>query len=194
MFSKIGIVDLVSLIPFYVDLLGVFNINFLLVFRLLRLFRLVRVFDLLEYSRYHRELMVLSQALRNSRRKVSLFIIFVLIAVTILGTLMYLIEGKENGFVSIPKGIYWAVVTISTVGYGDVTPKTSLGQMIASALMLLGFSTIVVFTSIVGAEIYNQGSKKKQIKNDKECLDCGWEQHDDDAHYCKQCGSRLWDA
>ncbi|TAE46141.1 MAG: ion transporter [Cytophagales bacterium] len=194
MFSKMGYVDFLALLPFYFDMLGIFNVNFLLVMRLIRLFRLVRVFDLLEYSLYHRELMVLTQALRNSRRKISLFIISILISVTLLGTIMYLVEGKENGFVSIPKGIYWAVVTISTVGYGDVTPKTLPGQMIASALMLLGFSTIVVFTSIVGAEIYNQGNDKKKIIVDKECLDCGLDEHDNDAHYCKQCGGRLWDA
>ncbi|TAG94555.1 MAG: ion transporter [Bacteroidetes bacterium] len=194
MFSKMGYVDFLALVPFYVDMLGIFNVNFLLVMRLIRLFRLVRVFNLLEYSLYHKELMVLTQALRNSRRKISLFIISILIAVTLLGTIMYLVEGKENGFVSIPKGIYWAVVTISTVGYGDVTPKTLPGQMIASALMLLGFSTIVVFTSIVGAEIYNQGNDKKKITTDKDCLDCGLDEHDSDAHYCKQCGGRLWDT
>ncbi|MCU0446507.1 MAG: ion transporter [Microscillaceae bacterium] len=193
-FSRFGMLDFLAFCPFYLSFFNVVNVNFLLVLRLIRLFRLLRMFDLVEYSYYKHELMLLVQALRNSRRKISIFLLTVFVAVTILGSLMYVIEGKENGFVSIPKGIYWAVVTISTVGYGDVTPKTPLGQLIASALMLMGFSTIVVFTSIVGAEIYKQSDQKKEILAHKSCLDCGMGGHDSDASYCKHCGSRLWDA
>jgi voltage-gated potassium channel len=192
--SWFGLLDFWAFCPFYLSLLNLGNVNFLLVLRLIRLFRLLRMFDLVEYSYYKHELTLLVQALRNSRRKISIFLLTVFVAVTILGSLMFVIEGKANGFVSIPKGIYWAVVTISTVGYGDVTPKTPLGQLIASALMLMGFSTIVVFTSIVGAEIYKQSDEKKEILAHKSCLDCGMGGHDSDASYCKHCGSRLWDA
>ncbi|NJO02912.1 MAG: ion transporter [Bacteroidia bacterium] len=190
-FSLVGFVDLFSIFPVYLSIFNLVSINYLMVIRLVRLFRLLRVFDLMEYTKYTREVKVLRQALSNSRRKISIFILSVLIAVTMIGSLMYLVEGPENGFVSIPKGIYWAVVTLTTVGYGDVTPQTSIGQALASLLMLLGFSTIVVFTSIVSAEIYKREEKKK-TSNEKSCLDCGMDGHDSNASYCKYCGSRLW--
>lgn len=193
--SPMGIVDFISIFPSYLSL-ALFNavasdISYLLVIRLVRLFRLVRVFDLIDYSKYQREVRVLVQALKNSRRKIAIFILSVMISVTMIGSLMFLIEGEQNGFDSIPKGIYWAIVTITTVGYGDLAPQTALGQLLASLLMLLGFSTIVVFTSIVGAEIFKR-EEKKEIVDSKSCLGCGMPGHDADASYCKYCGTRLW--
>ncbi len=193
--SRLGVLDFFAIFPYYLEAFGWLNINFFMVIRLVRLFKLIKLFDKIEYSLYTHEVKVLLEAVRNSWRKISIFLVTVLVSVTILGSLMYVLEGKQNGFTSIPKGIYWAIVTITTVGYGDVTPKTFIGQMIASALMLTGFSIIVVFTSIVGAEIYteNTGGVKKVTKVEKSCLDCGLEEHEPDAKYCKQCGSRLWE-
>jgi voltage-gated potassium channel len=193
MFKPAGILDFLAIVPTYLTLFRLGTANYLLVIRLIRLFRLIRVVDLVEYNLYSQEMRLLMEAVRNSRRKISLFIVAILVSVTILGSLMYVIEGPENGFKSIPKGIYWAIVTVTTVGYGDVTPQTSVGQMLASLLMLLGFSTIVVFTSIVGAEIYTQTERKKKFLDNKTCLDCGMPGHDSNASYCKYCGSRLWD-
>lgn len=189
--SPIGIIDFISVFPVYISLINPLGVNYLAVIRLIRLFRLVRMFGLIEYSKYTREVQVLQQALMNSRRKISIFITGILISVTIIGSLMYVIEGPENGFISISKSIYWAIVTITTVGYGDVAPQTPLGQLLASLLMILGFSTIVVFTSIVGAEIYRK-EEKKTVSTTKSCLDCGMPGHDGDANYCKYCGGRLW--
>ncbi len=192
--SKLGILDFIAIFPYYLETFGWLSINFFMVIRLVRLFKLIKLFNKAEYSLYTREIKVLLGAVRNSWRKISIFLVTVLVSVTILGALMYVLEGKQNGFTSIPKGIYWAIVTITTVGYGDVTPKTFVGQMIASALMLTGFSIIVVFTSIVGAEIYTENSGVKTVtKVEKSCLDCGLEEHEPDSKYCKQCGSRLWE-
>ncbi len=190
-FSGMGIIDFFAIFPNYFSLMKVVNVNYIMVIRLVRLFRLFRVFDLIEYTKYTKEVQVLVQALRNSRRKISIFILSVFISVTIIGSFMYVIEGPENGFVSIPKSIYWAIVTLTTVGYGDVAPQTTLGQFLASLLMLLGFSTIVVFSSIVSAEIYKNQEKKKTMAS-KSCLDCGMPGHDSNASYCKYCGGRLW--
>ena len=192
MFSTIGIIDFISIFPMYLGILGVSNTNYLVVVRLVRLFRLLRVFDLIEYTKYTKEARVLVQAVKNSQRKISIFILFVIIAVTIIGSFMYVVERGNSGFDSIPKSIYWAVVTITTVGYGDIAPKTPVGQTLAALLMLLGFSIIVVFTSIVGAEIYRQRDEKKSVSESKSCLDCGMTGHDSNASYCKYCGGRLW--
>ncbi|GAB4404087.1 MAG: ion transporter [Microscillaceae bacterium] len=189
--SPMGILDFISVFPIYLSLVNLVSFNYLVVVRLIRLFRLVRMFDLVEYTKYAREVRLLQQALVNSQRKIKIFIVGVMISVTIIGSLMYVIEGPENGFRSIAKSIYWAIVTITTVGYGDVAPQTPTGQFLASLLMLLGFSTIVVFTSIVGAEIYRK-EEKKVITESKSCLDCGIQGHDSDASYCKYCGGRLW--
>ena len=132
---------------------------------------------------------LLNQALRASRRKITIFLFAVMSIVIILGSMMYLIEGPENGFTSIPKAIYWAIVTLTTVGYGDVSPKTPFGMMLASVIMILGYSIIAVPTGIVTAEMTSAKSGE-QISTQccHECSECG---HDSDAVCCKYCGSRL---
>ncbi|MEO1653014.1 MAG: ion transporter, partial [Bacteroidota bacterium] len=192
-FSTIGFIDFISVFPTYLTLFLLSTTNYLAVVRLVRLFRLFRVFDSKEYSKYTREAGYLSQALKNSQRKISIFILIVMISVTIIGSLMYVIERDGNpGFNSIPRSIYWAIVTLTTVGYGDIAPQTSLGQTLASFLMLMGFSTIVVFTSIVGAEVYRQRDEKRSLSNSKSCLECNMTGHEEVASYCKYCGGRLW--
>ena len=189
-FSPLGIIDFLAIFPMFLGLLGFASVTFLMVIRLVRLFRLFRVFNLVEYSG---EAGVLVDALKSSRHKITVFLVAVMISVTIIGSLMYVIEGPKHGFNSIPRGIYWAIVTITTVGYGDMAPKTYEGQALASVLMLLGFSTIVVPTSIVSAEIAKQRDKNNPVLSNKECFGCGMTGHDLNASYCKYCGSRLWD-
>lgn len=192
-FSTIGFIDFISVFPTYLTLFLLSTTNYLAVVRLVRLFRLFRAFDSKEYSKYTREAGYLMLALKNSQRKISIFILIVMISVTIIGSLMYVIERNGNtGFNSIPRSIYWAIVTLTTVGYGDIAPQTSLGQTLASFLMLMGFSTIVVFTSIVGAEVYRQRDEKRSISKTKSCLECGMTGHEEVASYCKYCGGRLW--
>lgn len=186
-FSPLGIIDLLATFPFYLNVFGTDAGNYFLVLRMVRLFRLFRIFNLHEYSH---EATILLTALRASRYKIIIFILAVFISVVMIGSLMFLIEGRENGFTSIPTGIYWAIVTITTVGYGDIVPHTPTGQILAATLMMMGFSTIVVPTSIISSEIARQN--KKRSTSNKECLDCGLPEHDSDASYCKRCGSRLW--
>ncbi len=137
---------------------------------------------------YVSESKLLAQALKASRRKITIFIFVVLTLVTILGSLMYLIEGEENGFTSIPKSIYWAIVTLTTVGYGDITPQTMVGQSISVIIMLLGYGIIAVPTGIVTVEMSNKLKSKTGIRA---CRGCGKDTHDDDAKHCKFCGKEL---
>lgn len=188
--SSLGVLDFLAIFPAYLGLFGFTSVTFLMVIRLVRLFRLFRVFNLVEYTG---EAGVLVDALKSSRHKITVFIVAVMISVTIIGSLMYVIEGPKHGFNSIPRGIYWAIVTITTVGYGDMAPQTYQGQALASLLMLLGFSTIVVPTSIVSAEIAKHRDSKPEVLSNKECFGCGMTGHDLNASYCKYCGSRLWD-
>lgn len=188
--SPLGILDFLATFPAYLGLLGFSSVTFFMVIRLVRLFRLFRVFNLVEYSG---EAGTLVDALKSSRHKITVFIVAVVISVTIIGSIMYVIEGPKHGFTSIPRGIYWAIVTVTTVGYGDMAPQTPPGQALASLLMLLGFSTIVVPTSIVSAEIAKQREITPVLSN-KECFGCGVTGHDLNASYCKYCGSRLWDT
>jgi voltage-gated potassium channel len=187
-FGFMGITDALAIIPTYLVLFGYFEVNYLICLRLVRVFRLIQVFDLSEHSR---EAEVLLTAVKSSRRKITIFLMAVFVSVTVAGSFMYVIEGPENGFNNIPKGVYWAIVTLATVGYGDVAPKTPLGQFLASILMLMGYSSIVVPTTLVSAEIAKY--REKKVLENKTCLDCGLKGHDSDAYYCKQCGSRLWD-
>ncbi len=182
--SFLGIIDLISILPSFIGLVYV-GAETLLVVRVLRVLRVFRVFKLAEYLG---EAEYLMKALRASRKKVSVFLYTVFIFVLVFGSIMYLIEGEQNGFTSIPKSVYWAIVTLTTVGYGDIVPQTHLGQMIASAVMIMGYAIIAVPTGIYSSELM------KVYKNDvtnNACISCGEDGHDTDAKYCKYCGEAL---
>jgi voltage-gated potassium channel len=182
--SFYGIVDLLAVLPTYIAIFWVGSQS-LLVIRVLRLLRVFRIFKLV---RFLGEAKQLSAALRSSVYKMAVFMITVIISVIIMGTIMYLIEGNENGFTSIPRSIYWAVVTITTVGYGDIIPVTSLGQFISSILMILGYGLIAVPTGIVSVELANV---KKEDITTQACMECSLEGHAADAAHCKYCGAKL---
>lgn len=182
--SFFGIVDLLAILPTYLSLL-IAGSQYLLVVRLLRI---LRIFRLLKLVRYVSEAGVMLTALSRSRRKIFVFLIFMLILVTVFGALMYLIEGPQNGFTSIPIGMYWAIVTVATVGFGDIAPATALGRMVTSVLILIGYGIIAVPTGIYTAELMN--TLKGQI-DDRECERCGLLGHLSDARFCRRCGERF---
>jgi voltage-gated potassium channel len=185
-FSFYGLIDLLSIIPTFV---GIFftGSHSLMVIRTLRL---LRVFRILKLARFLGEAQNLVNALKASRVKILVFIFFVLSLTVIMGTLMYLIEGGKNGFTSIPRSIYWAIVTLTTVGYGDIAPHTVLGQVVASAIMIFGYGIIAVPTGLVGAEVAMHTNEQKKIST-QACPECSEEGHDPDAEFCKHCGSKL---
>jgi voltage-gated potassium channel len=182
--SFYGVVDLLAIVPTYLSL-AVAGTQSLIVIRALRL---LRVFRVLKLVRFVGEARMLHAALRASSRKIIVFLGGVLTVVLIVGALMYLIEGAENGFTSIPQSVYWAIVTMTTVGYGDVAPQTVVGKMLASAVMILGYGIIAVPTGIVTVEI--AGALKHSTRTEA-CHECGAEDHADDADYCKFCGAKL---
>ena len=179
--SFFGIVDLLSFLPTYFSLL-IPGSQYFLVIRLLRVLRIFRVLKLVQYLR---EARMLGRAFRESGRKIAVFLFTVLTLVVILGSIMYVIEGEENGFTSIPTSIYWAIVTLTTVGYGDISPQTNLGQTLAAMIMILGYSIIAVPTGIVTVELTKSYKEKT---NTQACPECAAEGHDDDAKYCKYSG------
>jgi len=183
--SFFGVVDLLAILPTYIDLL-IPGAHYLM---LLRVLRVLRIFRVLKLAKYIGEANMLMRAMRSSMRKIAVFIFAVINLVLILGSLMYLIEGSENGFTSIPKSVYWAIVTLTTVGYGDISPQTPLGQFVASIIMITGYGIIAVPTAIVTAEMTQP--KKLDVESDPICPACGWENHDHDATYCKVCGDKL---
>ncbi len=184
--SFFGIVDLLSLLPTYLSLFLVGS-QYLMVIRVLRLLRMFRV---LKMARHFGQANVLLNAMRTSSPKIAVFLFAILTLVSIEGTVMYLIDSENNpGFSSIPQSIYWGIVTITTVGYGDVAPLTVAGKVLASFIMLTGFSIIAVPTGIVTAEL---GRDFSQVQMDRrQCEECGWTGHDPAAKYCKHCGRRL---
>ncbi|MBN1406222.1 MAG: ion transporter [Calditrichaceae bacterium] len=184
MMSFYGIVDLLAILPTYLSVIFP-GIQFLLVIRLLRVLRIFRVLKLIQYIS---EAKILRQALRASRRKITVFIFTILTLVTIMGSLMYVIEGEANGFTSIPRSIYWAIVTLTTVGYGDISPSTGLGQMLAAVIMICGYGIIAVPTGIVTVEMNRLAVKKISTQS---CPECSAEGHDHDAKFCKICGAKL---
>ena len=183
--SFFGIVDFLSVIPTYLSFLFP-GIKYMLIVRVLRL---LRVFRILKLSEYLSEAQVLMQALSQSRHKILVFLYTVCTLVIVFGSLMYVVEGSESGFTSIPKAVYWAIVTLTTVGYGDIAPQTPLGQIIASTIMIMGYGIIAVPTGIYSAELMKVG-KVEKINNDA-CPDCGETGHDYDANFCKYCGHSL---
>ena len=187
--SFLGIIDLLALLPAYLTLFIAAGGSYLVVIRSIRL---LRIFRILKLSRYLREASVLTNALLASRHKILVFMGAVITLVLIMGTLMYLIEGEESGFTSIPRSIYWAIVTVTTIGYGDIVPQTVFGQMTASVLMLVGYAIIAVPTGIVTSEIAQAEREIRSKENTtKGCKNCWFEPHDPDAYYCKKCGSIL---
>ena len=181
--SFFGIIDLLSILPTYISIILPAS-RYLSVIRILRVLRIFRILKLILYIGEANHLL---DALISSRRKITVFLFFIFTMVTIIGSIMYLIEGEGNGFTSIPRSIYWAIVTITTVGYGDISPQTELGQLFASFAMILGYATIAVPTGIISAEY----STMKQKFNNTVCPDCANEDHEDDAEFCKTCGSML---
>jgi len=181
--SFFGIVDLLAVLPTYVGLLAP-GTEFLVVIRILRVLRVFRVLKLVQYVG---EANVLLQALRLSGRKIIVFLFVVVTLVIISGSMMYIIEGSDNGFTSIPKSIYWAIVTMTTVGYGDLSPQTPIGQTVAAIIMIIGFSIIAVPTGIVAAEM---GRVEAHVST-QACPACSAEGHAVDAKFCKHCGEGL---
>ncbi len=179
-FSFWGLIDLLSVIPTYLSLF-VAGYHYLLI---VRIFRLLRVFRILKLARFNAEAQVLIQALRSSLYKISIFLLAVVAIVTLMGTLMYVIEGGKEGFSSIPQGIYWAIVTITTVGYGDMVPHTVIGKVLSSFAMIIGYAIIAVPTGIITVEV----SKSSQER--KKCPKCN-HQNDRVARFCNNCGKDL---
>jgi voltage-gated potassium channel len=182
-FSFYGIIDLLSILPTYLSLILVGSQSLVVI----RMLRLLRVFRILKLTRYTQAGRTLAIAIWASREKISVFIFFVTILVVIIGTVMYLVEGEDSGFTSIPMSIYWAIVTLTTVGYGDISPATALGQFLASFVMIMGYAIIAVPTGIVTAEMINPQDKR----NTQVCPNCLHDKHDSDAVHCKKCGAKL---
>jgi voltage-gated potassium channel len=182
--SFYGIVDLLATLPTYLAIVFPPG-RFLIVLRVLRV---LRVFRILKLAHYVQEAAVLSAALRASRHKITVFVSTVLTIVVVVGSLMYLIEGADAGFTSIPQGIYWAIVTLTTVGYGDVAPETPVGKLLASVVMVLGYGIIAVPTGIVTLEL-DRAQRQSRVR--RPCPGCGVDRHDADAQYCRYCGTQL---
>lgn len=182
-FSFLGIIDLLAIIPTYLSLFIVGS-QFLLVIRAIRLLRVFRVFKLVRYLRGAEMLIV---ALKTSKEKIFVFLTAVITLAVILGTLMHLVEGGENGFDSIPRSIYWAIVTLTTVGYGDITPNTIIGQFLAAVIMILGYSIIAVPTGIVSAEVVRANKGNATHK----CSRCGETEHVSEARFCHRCSQKM---
>ena len=184
--SFFGVVDLMSILPTYLAL----AFPELQVLMDIRLLRLLRVFRILKLTAYIAEYGALIDALRASRRKILVFIGTVAIIVLLLGTVMYVVEGPENGFTSIPIGVYWAITTMTTVGFGDIVPKTDLGRAIASFVMLLGWGILAVPTGIVTAEMTGR-RVLESFHGSRRCASCGLTDHDARAKHCRECGAKL---
>jgi len=186
-FSFYGIIDLLSTIPKYISLfvLGTHSLV------ALRALRLLRVFRILKLTRFIGESANFGKALKRSRAKIAVFISFVIVLCIILGTVMYLVESNEgSGFTSIPRSVYWAIVTLTTVGYGDIAPITALGQFIASLIMILGYGIIAIPTGIVTSEM-SKSEKELIPNNTQNCANCNEDYHQDNAEFCHKCGNKI---
>lgn len=182
-FSFYGIVDLLAILPFYIGLIFVGSQSLMVI----RVIRLIRVFRILKLSRYTKAANTIMLALRGSLVKISVFLFGVMILVLIIGSAMYLIEGKEHGFNNIPTSIYWAIVTLTTVGYGDIAPQTALGQFVASIVMIMGYGMIAVPTGIITAQVISD----QKIKATSYCVKCGKSDNPINAKFCNHCGESL---
>lgn len=183
--SLYGIIDLLAVLPGYVDLIYP-GLHFLIALRALRLLRVFRILKLVHFVGAGNRLLV---ALKNSREKIAVFLFAVLVICIILGTIMYIVEGPEHGFTSIPMSVYWTVVTLTTVGFGDITPVTPLGQLISVVIMILGYGIIAVPTGLVGAQIIK--TELSANTNTQRCRNCNADHHRDRAKYCYNCGHLL---
>lgn len=180
-FSFWGVIDLLSILPTYLSVI-LKGAHFLVVIRLLRV---LRIFRILKLGRYFTESQTLMSALKSSSYKITVFMLSILLLVIIMGSVMYVIEGGQNGFNSIPQSIYWAVITITTVGYGDIVPVTVVGKFIASFMMVVGYSIIAVPTGIITVEL------SRTIREKKACPRCGTKVEQEGAMYCYKCGEKL---
>jgi voltage-gated potassium channel len=183
-FSFYGVIDILSIVPTYLAIF-ISGTQSLMV---IRVFRLVRIFRILKLARFLGEADVLVDAIKSSMPKVTVFLVTVISMSLIAGTLMYLIEGEDSGFTSIPTSWYWAIVTMTTVGYGDITPQTAFGQVLASLIMLSGYGILAVPTGIVSAELAFRKNKSVSVRS---CLSCCVEGHDHHAKFCFDCGEEL---
>jgi len=183
--SFFGIIDFLAILPTYLSVLFPGSQYFLVI----RLLRVLRIFRVLKLVQYLHEIQVLMRAIKSSGRKIVVFLTAVVILVILSGSLMYIIEGEQNGFTSIPRSIYWAIVTLTTVGYGDISPATPLGQVIAALIMIMGFGIIAVPTGLVSAEL-SRASMELPVQT-QSCHECSAEGHDNDAKFCKYCGAEL---
>lgn len=188
-FSFYGVVDLLSLLPTYIAFFYPSAVYLIVV----RIMRVLRVFRILKLMRYMGEANMLYAALLQARRKIFVFLFSVVTLIIIFGALMFIIEGGENGFDSIPESIYWAIVTITTVGYGDIAPQTPLGQFVAAIAMICGYAIIAVPTGIIGAELMQQVQDRERAPKNQnsECTSCKATDHDLDARHCKYCGNLI---
>jgi voltage-gated potassium channel len=186
-FSFMGIIDLLAILPTLLSFVLVGS-GYLIIMRAVRLLRIFRIFKL---AGYLTEINFLLSAIYHSYRKISVFMLFVIVMVIILGSFMHLIEGGENGFDTIPNSIYWAVVTLTTVGYGDISPVTPLGRFFAVTIMLCGYGIIAVPTGIVTNELVLAAQRRRSSEINRSCNNCFAEGHDSDALYCKYCGTAI---
>ncbi|MCE1163117.1 MAG: ion transporter, partial [Thiomonas sp.] len=193
--SFFGIIDLMSFLPAYLELLFLGS-GHLMVIRTFRVLRIFRILKLMEYTSASNQML---DALARSKNKIFVFVLSVLTLTTIFGSIMYLVEGPQNGFTSIPRGIYWSIVTMATVGFGDITPKTALGQIITSGIIIVGYGIIAVPTGIYSAELINSYRNQRRLEEHREaqaldhtsCMRCGLVGHTADARYCRRCGEAL---
>ncbi|MBN1602854.1 MAG: ion transporter [Chitinispirillaceae bacterium] len=183
-FSFYGLIDFIAIVPAYLEF---FNLG-ISYFLAVRIFRLMRVFRIFKLSEYLFEAMVMQRAIKASLKRISVFLLAILTLVVIIGAVMYVVEEGKNGFTDILISIYWAIVTLTTVGYGDIAPGTVLGKMLAAIVMLLGYGLIAVPTGIVTVELSKVS--RKSLSN-RVCASCGRENHDSDAAFCKFCGAKL---
>lgn len=189
-FSLYGIIDLIATLPLYLS----FFFTGTGVLSVIRSLRLLRLFKILNHPKFSGQSNHLKDALIASKGKIIVFIYFVLISTIIIGSIMYIVEGRENGFTSIPMSIYWTIVTLTTVGYGDIAPHTPLGQFLASIVMILGYGIIAVPTGIVSAELTKSSIDSSSINSNKVCKNCGTDGQQKEAKYCYNCGNSLKDV
>lgn len=189
-FTFYGTIDFLAILPTFLSIFFV-GTQYLMV---IRIFRMIRVFRILKLGRFIGATELLKESLYASRHKIAVFLEIVLTIVFIMGSFMYLIEGPESGFTSIPRGIYWAIVTLTTVGYGDIAPVTVLGQFVASMVMILGYAIIAVPTGIISVEMQKVEAERRNHLNTQVCTNCYLDKHEDDAKYCKRCGTSITDV